>query len=580
MRFYEQLPLSSDKPCFRLLQLEASDEQDDALRGSAATYDIGTRCDVEYDALSYCWGAFEEPQHITLNGEAILISKNLASALRQVRDDQQMSGISRKLWVDAVCINQGDNAEKSHQVMLMTDIYANANRVLSWIGDADEHTALAFDTLRRFSDDDGTLDASVTASRLAAETEARTTAVRSFVQRQYFFRMWIVQEVVAAKTVTLFCGPHSINFDTASTAIQRMTGSGYYPFSPETANLIYVEHWRNAYHGLESAEDEELDLRLFLDTRDRSATDPKDKIYSLRGITKKRITDGIRVNYDDPVRKVYTDFTKLMLKIRPDLQILSAVMAKHRAHSVHELPSYVPDWGQPKYGGGFLQRYYRFKPTHLFRASGETKPVVDTEPGSNGIRFEGVRVDTITRIIDIKSLLSRSTDKSTSVTELGLRELAADAISSTIYPFTTEPAWMAYFRTLTADRSALSPRIADSYRSANFARFSDVDLQHPDRIPAAIPASLWDEISRTVETIIEDKVMFVTAKGYLGLGQEACKVGDTVCIFLGGEVPFVVRAEHYDEADGYQFLGECYVHGIMDGEAMNENCSLEQFLLL
>jgi len=480
-----------------------------------------------------------------------------------------------------VCINQRDKAEKSHQVMLMTDIYANANRVFSWIGDADEHTALAVDTLRRFSDDGGTRDASAISRELAGEMEERRAAVDSFVRRQYFFRMWIVQEVVAAKTVTLFCGPHSINFDAASTAIQRITGSGYYPFSPETVNLIYVSHWREAYHSRGSGSgDEELDLRLFLDTRDRSATDPRDKIYSLRGIAKQRIKAGIEVNYKDSTRKVYTDFTRLILRIRPDLQILSAVMIRHAGRSVHGLPSYVPDWTQPKYGGGFLQRYYRFKPTHLFRASGGTTPVA-AEAGRDGISIEGLRLDTISRVIDIKALLTGGGPAgSTSVTKAVLHELAADAIPSATYPFTGEPALMAYFRTLTADRTALSPRIAEAYRSVNFARFSGLDLQHPDRIPEDIPASLWDEISKAVETIIEDKDLFVTAKGYLGLGQETCAVGDVVCIFLGGEVPFLVRAEKCGDADGFKFLGECYVHGVMDGEAMRGDRPSEQFLLL
>lgn len=43
------------------------------------------------------------------------------------------------------------------------------------------------------------------------------------------------------------------------------------------------------------------------------------------------------------------------------------------------------------------------------------------------------------------------------------------------------------------------------------------------------------------------------------------KVGDRICIFKGGSVPFVVR----ENVSGYyQLVGECYIHGIMDGEAM------------
>ncbi|OCK94220.1 uncharacterized protein K441DRAFT_677703 [Cenococcum geophilum 1.58] len=341
MRFYQQLPLSTEQPCFRLLELDLLGGGDE-LRGRVDTYDL------------------KDP---------FPVSKNLLVALHQICADQQKAGTARKLWIDAICINQRDNTEKSHQVMLMRDIYANAKTVLAWIGEVDEFSPLAFDTLRRFSLDDGKHDGSATCRELHEEMEERRAAIQRFIERPYFFRMWIVQEVVAAKKVIVFCGPLSIDFEAMCATMRRITGSGFYPFSGAAANLTYVSYWRDAYHGLAISDEEELDLRLFLDTRDRCATDPRDKIFSLRGIAKERITAGIKVDYNDSVRKVYTDFSKHMLKIRLDLQILSAVMLRHKTNSVHELPSYVPDWARPKHGGGFLQRYYRFKPTHLFRRS-------------------------------------------------------------------------------------------------------------------------------------------------------------------------------------------------------------------
>jgi hypothetical protein len=55
-----------------------------------------------------------------------------------------------------------------------------------------------------------------------------------------------------------------------------------------------------------------------------------------------------------------------------------------------------------------------------------------------------------------------------------------------------------------------------------------------------LPATAWAEVSKTIEQIIEPKHLFVTTKEYLGLSQEGFKVGDVVCIFLGGEVPFLL----------------------------------------
>jgi hypothetical protein len=54
--------------------------------------------------------------------------------------------------------------------------------------------------------------------------------------------------------------------------------------------------------------------------------------------------------------------------------------------------------------------------------------------------------------------------------------------------------------------------------------------------------------------------------GYIGIGDVMLESGDLVCILFGGNVPFILR-----EVKGkYQFIGECYVHGIMWGEALRE----------
>jgi hypothetical protein len=60
--------------------------------------------------------------------------------------------------------------------------------------------------------------------------------------------------------------------------------------------------------------------------------------------------------------------------------------------------------------------------------------------------------------------------------------------------------------------------------------------------------------------------MFLTTRGYLGLGQEGFRPGDIVCILSGGEVPFLLRQLRPQHPEAFHFLGECYVHGVMDGE--------------
>jgi Heterokaryon incompatibility protein (HET) len=585
MNLYKKLPLSEEEPNFRLLELDLSRDAATAdevvIHARLDTYDL--RGGIDYDALSYCWGTGEESVEIIINGESVPISPNLFAALKQMRLDQRNTASQRKLWIDAVCINQSDNVEKSHQVMLMRDIYANASRVIIWIGGPDDLSDLAFDTLKRFAADDKTSDGSATYRDIQDTVRKRRAAVQLFIERPYFIRMWIIQEVVVAKEATIRCGSLHLDFDKLQTAIQRMTGSGFFPFSAVTANLTYIGHWRTSYHEMSGPDSEEnLDLRLFLDSRDRLATDPRDKIYSLRGIANKALSTGIKVDYDSSVERVYTDFSKYVLNIRPDLQILSAVVLRHRTNSKFSLPSYVPDWSLPKYGGGFLQRSYRFKPTCLFRAAGATTPRIITDGHSDKISVEGIPLDTVARIIPIKSILGMGEDGSVSITESSIRELAADVIASETYPFTGEPPWIAYFHTMTADRTALSPRINDEYRAQFFAAFGGWSLPNTLVNGQNLPPSVWAEVSKGVGTIIEDKEMFLTTQGYLGLGHEGLQVADVVCIFSGGEVPFLLRETVHDSKKVFRFLSECYVHGVMDGEATDnltgnpiENFSIE-----
>ncbi|KUJ23954.1 HET-domain-containing protein [Mollisia scopiformis] len=343
------LPSSADRSVIRLLELRLINDGNrvdspEMIEGSVATYNL--RDNPNYNALSYAWGPQDLSAHITLQDEVFLVSQNLFAALRQIYD-QRTTGSPLKLWVDAICINQSDNVEKSHQVLLMRDIYSQANIVLAWIGAPDHLSALAFDTLEKFAADDGTTEGSATYRQLPDAAKKRT-AIKNFVERGYFVRMWIVQEVVAAKKVTIFCGALSLDYDKMRLAFQRMTGSGFYPFSADTANLSFIGWWRTSFHETNAPDRGELlDLRLFVDSRDRIAADPRDKIYSLQGITNKALGSRIKIDYNDSIETVYIQFAKTVLSIRSDFQILSAVILRHQQISNIKLPSYVPDWSLP-----------------------------------------------------------------------------------------------------------------------------------------------------------------------------------------------------------------------------------------
>ena len=101
-----------------------------------------------YEALSYVWGAAAAVQKTALvNGEAFRIGTNLEAALRYLRDERE----GRTLWVDALCIDQGNVRERNQQVNRMRAIYAGAERSVIWMGEEGDGSERVFDAVEVMS---------------------------------------------------------------------------------------------------------------------------------------------------------------------------------------------------------------------------------------------------------------------------------------------------------------------------------------------------------------------------------------------------------------------------------------------
>lgn len=79
---------------------------------------------------------------IQVDGKTFQATENLEMALRKLRCQ-----VARTLWVNAICINQQDDVEKSHQVRRMKQIYEEAEDVMVWLGPEFEDSDLALNKL-------------------------------------------------------------------------------------------------------------------------------------------------------------------------------------------------------------------------------------------------------------------------------------------------------------------------------------------------------------------------------------------------------------------------------------------------
>jgi hypothetical protein len=166
----------------------------------------------DYVALSYEWGKSTASHDLELNGRTTKIRENLYWFLRCYQLFLQESSLEAEyLWIDAICINQDDRKEKGFQVAMMGSIYKHASLVRVWLGRAaaDSEAALEFvsfclehrstelvERSRELFGEDGGVRCEV--------------ALLELLQRSYWKRAWIVQELILGTEVRLHCGTKAI----------------------------------------------------------------------------------------------------------------------------------------------------------------------------------------------------------------------------------------------------------------------------------------------------------------------------------------------------------------------------------
>jgi hypothetical protein len=188
----------------------------DAIYGSSESSEPGPKYiwdlpvvqEPAYDALSYTWDLdAEKDLFLSIRGRKLAIQPNLANALRRLRPvpcpvECTIGCVrcSRRLWVDAVCINQANPHELGAQISIMSSIYSSSSRCFVWLGQAAPSARLAFeflDWLARnidFEDNRAPTKDSIRFFNLQAGQDLPSQAIHNILQRRWFNRLWVVSE--------------------------------------------------------------------------------------------------------------------------------------------------------------------------------------------------------------------------------------------------------------------------------------------------------------------------------------------------------------------------------------------------
>lgn len=188
----------------RLLRLYANENTEEIHCGLFA-YSLKDEHLPNYRAVSYTWLENTPLRQIRCGHSRLLVRENLFVLLGFMRHRK----FDCWLWIDAICINQASNTEKSHQVKLMGSIYTQANSVIAWLGPDDEACRHAFNVVHRLSRTNET----PTSCGDLWPWQRECDSMVEFLRLRYWTRKWIIQEVVLARSVVLCAGASTLAMD-------------------------------------------------------------------------------------------------------------------------------------------------------------------------------------------------------------------------------------------------------------------------------------------------------------------------------------------------------------------------------
>ena len=536
-----------------------------------------------YVALSYTWGCKKSSRVILVNGSEIPITSSLAEAIDAIfvfaREGSMM------FWADSICINQADDDERGRQVRLMNTIYRSAEIVAIWLGPAAHESDLAFSKMKEWKarfdrlkeQFDGSEELAVTNissndpfyfGPCGSEQQRALKALRMICRRPWWGRAWIVQEGTIANPARtiLFCGSRSIDWTHLRAALQITHHVTHYQSSGMSIDFndgmaVRLDAFRK---DRENGANIRL-LRVLRLIRAYECEDPRDKVYAALGMAMDVDKDDVIPDYTKPSSAVYIDVVKICISKLNNhcLDFLGEVLRSAPGTAFehqHErtLPSWTPDWT-------FRASFHPFEKLLDSDTYGASGYAYNASRAFNGHCYiNGAHLCVQGSVLDHITRVSSICEWNLAAGGLDIERSWAPEDPSEQY-FTGETFMQAFNRTIVADigRRDLEK---DSELSRGFALDWELVSRNRNNMTAQDrQIQSWMLIDTKMMTF--GRRVFETSRGFIGLGPAAAQVDDQICLLLGGHVLYVLRT---CEDNHHEFVGECYVHGMMDGQACED----------
>lgn len=527
-----------------------------------------------YDALSYAWGEPGPTFPFYCDDTVFRISSNLNLALHHLIEPGQ----SRNLWVDQICINQNDDSEKNAQILLMGQIYGGADKVAIWLGEALSGMDLVHSIhsiVKALEDFNGTVLTRIENFEflgLPAMSSAVWIALRVIFSSSWFERLWTLQEAVLARTLEIHIGSHIIDWNTLSSLSLAISKANLVSFcrndTPRPKDCVDGHGSITQINFLRQCRAllGHIVLPLVVEaTRTRKCTEKVDRVNAITGLVHKEVRKRMLIDCNPSIEATFINFFKLVIEIDETLCLLHTPSTRD---DEIKLPSWCPNicktsaataLGPFSLGAGYRAGCRQFpKRTSGFKVLSE----------SNNVQVLGLNIDRVTTVVD-KEFQLPGTDEPEIARQALEWEASCLKIAQEIYEVSggvPEQHW----RTLIANRlhtgKPCTINLIEAYH--NLKKYLQHRTTSADRMPGTDDEiAVLMEFTTAAVAACYGRRYFATENHRVGLGPEDIKEGDLVCIFFSGPVPYILRPSQLNS--NYMFLGESYVHGLMNSEALD-----------
>jgi hypothetical protein len=574
----------------------------------------------KYVAFSYVWGQELAIEAISINGIQHPIRHNLAAGLRALRAQSWRGGTRKRqrsclisVWADAICINQNDIEERNHQVPHMRLIFSKCGYTFSWLGEADGTSNLAMDSIAEMT----------TFTRLQCGIPLLATltqqgnpfckagpwiAIYKLLNREFWHRVWIYQELILPKKLVLACGSKFLP-PKIFKALNRIRLDGKYMrddyrlfrkvFAHLDSEIQYemiavcktVQTLWLVVSGyvMKGRDSETLLWEISELTSHLKATDARDKIYGILPLYK---NPPLQPDYAKTTHQVYTEFAKLTLN--HGLRLLQWSGIFNCGNNI-DWPSWVPNWdhitqSNPTTAAPWKETMY--EPGYWTGSMAHLKEFkFQNTPHLTALYIRGQLGLRITELKSHDEWLEVQSYKAT-----------ISSMYGKLYPHWSEHGnpkkpiqkLIALQRTLTQrddlSRSTEEMELAAGFCSATMSRLiraSDtidsrsefslstllemLESEFEDRPECfSRPEQYQNEYILSEGKSLQRRTFLETSAGHFGLGPLGVQRGDMICRIYGFYFPLVLR-----KVDSYYLIiGTSWMLGYMGDQGLDESKSV------